>query len=111
MELEALLLGIEPLTALAVGVGTVVLAPVVSSIGFALGQDYNKLTETLKESTRELTKKGLVWSFEAWENTQTVVAQAEESFRDLMADAKTEHLRKKTESEQAQPYHLEIVSE
>ncbi|KAF3888044.1 MULTISPECIES: hypothetical protein [Nostocales] len=111
MEWEALLLGIEPLTAIAVGLGAVVLAPVISSVGSALGQDGEKLTESITESTRELTKKGLVWGFEAVENAQVVFAQAEESFRDLIADAKVEHVQRKTVSEKVEPQHVEIVSE
>jgi hypothetical protein len=113
MELEALLLGLEPFTALAVGVSALILAPVISSVGSALGEkDSNSnLIESLTDSTKELTKKGLVWSFEAFENAQTIFSEAEESFRDLLADAKTEHLLKKNqaESENTKPHQIEIV--
>ncbi|MEH2382227.1 MAG: DUF5132 domain-containing protein [Nostoc sp.] len=105
--------GLEPITALAVGVGAVILAPVVTSIGSALGKDSN-LNESLLESTREVTKKGIVWSFEVLESAQTIFSEAEESFRDLLADAKTEHLQKKdhTEnSERTQAHEVEIVEE
>lgn len=119
MEFEALLLGLEPLTALAVGVGAVILVPVVTSVGSALGgNDSNSnsnsnLTESLTESTKDFTKKGLVWGFEALENVQTIFSEAEESFRDLLADAKTEHLQKKnqSESENSKPHNIEIVTE
>lgn len=115
MEFEALLLGLEPLTALAVGVSAVILVPVVTSVGSALaGKDSNSnLTESLTESTKEFTKKSLVWGFEALENAQTIFSEAEESFRDLLADAKTEHLQKKnqSESENSKPHHVEIVTE
>ena len=37
MEFEALLLGLEPLTALAVGIGAFALAPVVNTLGESNG--------------------------------------------------------------------------
>ncbi len=115
MEFEALLLGLEPLTALAIGVSAVILAPVVTSLGSALGKNdsNSQITESLTESTKEFTKKSLVWGFEALENAQTIFSEAEESFRDLLADAKTEHMQKKnqSESENSKPHHVEIVTE
>ena len=111
MELEALLLGLEPFTALAVGLGAVIIAPLVSSVGSALGKDSN-FSESLSETTREATKKGIVWGFEVIESAQTIFSEAEESFRDLLADAKTEHLQKKDhidKSEITQPREVEIV--
>jgi len=113
MELEALLLGLEPITALAVGLGAVIFAPVVTSIGSVLGKDSN-LSESLSEATREATKKGIVWGFEVIESAQTIFSEAEESFRDLLADAKTEHLQKRDhtdKSERTQPHEVEIVEE
>lgn len=111
MELEALFLGIEPLTVLAVGIGAVILAPVVDAVSSAMGEDSTKLKESLSESAREITKNSLVWGFETLENAQTIFAQAEESFRDLVADAKTEHVIKKTKSaENAEPRDVEIVT-
>jgi hypothetical protein len=110
MELEALLLGIEPLTALAVGVGAVVLAPVVGALNAAAGPD-SKAGESIAESARDLAKNGLVWGFDAVEQAQTIFAQAEESFRDLVSDAKVEHAAKKSQPETPAPHNVEIVSE
>ncbi|SRR5579883_1134905 len=109
MEFEALFLGIEPLTALAVGLGAVVLAPVVSAVGKAVGQE--DLGAPLAETARENTKKVIVWGLEAFDNAQVAFAEAEESFRDLVADAKAEHAAKRTESESVTPREVEIVSE
>ncbi len=109
MEFEALLLGIEPLTALAVGAGAAILVPVVDALGSAMGQ--NKLSDTVSESAKELTKNGLVWGFEVWENAQASFAEAEESFRDLVADAKTEHMVKKAKADHVRPHEVEIVSD
>ncbi len=109
MEFEALLLGFEPLTALAVGVGAVVLAPVVGAVGAAVGND--KLVESFTESTRDLTKKTLVVGLEAFENAQTVFAEAQESFRDILADAKAEQSAKHAAAEKTEPHEVEIVSE
>lgn len=108
--MEALLFGLEPLTALAIGVGAVMLAPVVDGVGKAIGQD-PKMGEAVSESARENTKKALVWGFEAFENVQSVFAEAEESFRDLLADAKTEYNGKKSAKERVEPREVEIVSE
>jgi hypothetical protein len=105
-----LLLGLEPITALAVGVGAVILAPVVNAVGSALGEDSSK-RESLSEAAREWTKNGLVWGFEAVENAQTIFAQAEESFKDLVSDAKVEYMMKKSNSQTVEPHQVEIVSD
>lgn len=110
MEFEALFLGLEPLTALAIGVGAAILAPVVDGVGKAIGQD-PKMGAAVSESARENTKKALVWGFGALETFQSTFAEAEESFRDLVADAKTEYNGKKSEKERTEPREVEIVSE
>ncbi|WP_068819984.1 hypothetical protein [Phormidesmis priestleyi] len=109
MEFEALFLGIEPLTALAVGLGAVVLVPVVDAVGKAVGQP--NLSEPLAETARENTKKVLVWGIETFENAQVAFAEAEESFRDLVADAKAESAAKRNTSEPIAPHDVEIISE
>jgi hypothetical protein len=55
MEFEALFLGLEPLAALAVGIGAFALAPVVTTIGKAMGHD--KLGEPLAESAKRLRRR------------------------------------------------------
>ncbi len=109
MEFEALFLGLEPLTALAVGVGAVVLAPVVDVIGKSIGQD--NLGAPLAEAARENTKKAIVWGMEALENAQTAFAEAEESFQDLVADAKAERATQRSNAEKVEPRDIEIVAE
>ena len=54
MEFEALFLGIEPLTALAVGLGAVVLVHVVNAVGKAVEQDSTP-PATMKPALRRLT--------------------------------------------------------
>jgi len=110
MEFEAFFLGLEPFTAIAVGIGAVVLAPVVGVVGEAIKKDPN-LVESLSESAREATKGAIVWGIETLESAQTVFAEAEESFRDLVADAKAEHQAKKTTQERSEPREVEILSE
>lgn len=110
MEFEALLLGLEPLTALAIGVGTVIISPVVDAVSKATGQD-SKLSESVSQSAREFAKNTIIFGLEAFETAQTTVAEAEESFRDLVADAKTERTLKKSEAEKVTPREVEIVSE
>ncbi len=108
MEFEALWLGLEPLTALAIGVGALALAPVVTTVGKAMGHE--NLGEPLAESAKEHTKKAMVWGLDALENVQSSFAEAEESFRDLVADAQAERTAKKAHNS-AEPREVEIVSE
>lgn len=78
MELLGLeLLGFEPLAALAVGVGALVLAPVIASVG-----------EPVSDAGNKVAKAGLVWGMEIVDNAQTFFAQAGESFQDLVAKSK-----------------------
>ncbi len=109
MEFEALLLGIEPLTALAVGVGAVVMVPVVDAVGKAMGQE--NLAAPLVDSAKENTKKAIVWGLDVFESAQSAFAEAEESFRDLVADAKAEHATQKAAADRVEPREVEIVSE
>lgn len=109
MEFEALFLGIEPLAALAVGLGAVVLVPVVNAVGKAVGQE--DLGAPLAETARESTKKVIVWSLEAFDKAQVSFAEAEESFQDLVADAKAEYATQRTVSESVTPHEVEIISE
>ncbi len=109
MEFEALLLGLEPLAALAIGIGALALAPVVTTVGKAMGHD--NLGEPLAESAKEHTKKAMVWSLDAVENIQSSFAEAEESFRDLVADAQAERTAKKAQTNYAEPREVEIVTE
>jgi hypothetical protein len=118
MEFEALLLGLEPVTALAVGIGAVLLKPVVDVVGHAVQQDPRlseslpKFGEAVSESAKEAVKNSLVWGFETFENAQAAFAEAEESFRDLVADAKTEYVVKKSQvdASSVEPHNIEISS-
>jgi hypothetical protein len=105
------LIGLEPLTALAVGVGAVILAPVVNLVGKAVEQDPNQSGEAVSDFARKWTKDALVQGFEIVENVQTFYAQAEESFKDLVSDAKVEHVAKKVKPESVEPREVKIVSE
>ncbi|URR35349.1 DUF5132 domain-containing protein [Thermosynechococcus sp. HN-54] len=88
MEFEALLLGLEPLTVLALGVGAVAVAPVVGAVDSMTGHN-------LAEQARNAAKSGLMWAFEAYEKAQTAVAEASESFQDLVAEARSEMMEQK----------------
>jgi hypothetical protein len=119
MEFEALLLGFEPVTALAVGIGAAIFKPVVDVVSNAVQKDPRlseslpKMGEALSESAKEAVKNSLVWGFETFENAQTAFAEAEESFRDLVADAKTEYVVKKSgaNTDIVEPRDIEIASE
>ena len=71
---------------------------------------HDKLGEPLAESAKEHTKKAIVWGLDAIENAQSAFAEAEESFRDLVADAQAERTAKKVHSH-SEPREVEIVSE
>ncbi|MBF2002060.1 MAG: DUF5132 domain-containing protein [Synechococcales cyanobacterium M58_A2018_015] len=114
-ELEALLLGIEPITALAVGVGAVLLAPVVDTVGNWVKEDekLNGVGESVSQSAREATKSALIWGMDVIEGIQSTFADAQESFNDLVAEAKDEHraTRAKAQEQPTPPRAVEIVSE
>ena len=95
-ELEALLLGLEPVTALTIGVGALMLAPVAGAIDAATGSN-------LSEYTRSAAKTSMVWAFQAADKAQHTFAEASESFQDLMAEAKSEMMSAKSGSEETVP--------
>ena len=109
MEFEAILPVIEPGMAFALSVAAIVLAPVVSSVGSAMAD--SNLGESLSQSARELTKIGLVWGFEAIDNVQNAYERTAEAFRDLVTEAKIEHIIRKSQSQIREPLQIEIVSE
>lgn len=118
MELEALLLGLEPLTALTIGIGALAIAPVAGAIGSAMGSK-SEAGNSLSESSRNLAKSGLVSVFDAFDKTQKVFAEAGESFQDLVAEARNdlnnsrsnEHTNGKSNGVDNSPHQVTIVSE
>ncbi len=100
-ELEALLLGIEPVTALAVGAGALILVPVVSAIDAVTGSK-------MSESTRGVAKDGLVWAFDAFDKAQHTFAEASESVQDLIAEAKAELIESKNGADEKSPREVTI---
>ncbi len=124
--IEALLLEIEPITALAVGLGVILLAPVLGVAGSALkqqGQDMAQSADdpvahavsSVGDTTRGFAKDAMVWGLEVIEGVQTTLAEANESFQDFIAEAKAEHENRKTERQAAKmsttPINVEIVGE
>ena len=87
-----LLFGLEPLTALVVGVGALVVVPVITTVGSTVG-------EPIAESSKNLAKTGLTWSFDIFDKTQTFFAETAESFQDLVAEAKADHVAAKAKAE------------
>lgn len=92
MELEALLLGLEPMTAAVIGIGALALAPVVGAIDASTGHN-------LSETGRSAAKSSLIWVFQAFDKVQSSVAEAGESFQDLVAEAKADMNAKNGASE------------
>ncbi|KGF73227.1 hypothetical protein DO97_01660 [Neosynechococcus sphagnicola sy1] len=115
-ELEALLLGIEPLTALAVGVGALALAPLVGVVGSwveqsSLAPNIEESVSSVKESARDAAKNGLIFVFDAFDKTQGFFAEVGESFQDLIAEAKSDLAASKYDSEESSLRQISIVSE
>jgi Protein of unknown function (DUF5132) len=101
MELEALLLGLEPMTAAVIGVGALVMAPVIGAIDAATGHN-------LSESTRSTAKTGLVMAFQAFDKVQSAAAEAGESFQDLIAEAKADIRASKNGASDPSPREVTI---
>ena len=103
-----LLFGIEPLTALVVAASAAILAPVVSVLGNTLAN--SNLVESISQSARSVTKDTFVFGMEVIENTQTAIAEAQESFQDILDEAKSEYVSKKT-TEKIERREVTIVNE
>ncbi len=82
-------------SALAFGAGAV-----MGAAGTVLGKDGNDADDPV----RTAMKQGLAWSMEAMDNAQGAIAEASESFNDLMAEARMEaNQSKRSSSESSQP--------
>lgn len=105
MEWEALLLGLEPLTAAAIGVGVAVAAPIVAAIDSSTGSK-------LSESGRAIAKQGMVFALQSFDNMQSAIAEAQESVNDLMAEAKQDFNQAREQAPQegiqTQPHEVKI---
>ncbi len=108
-ELEALFLGLEPLTALAIGVGALLLAPLASATASYVSQ-HPEMTSSVGESVRGAAKQGLIFTFEAAEKTQGFFAEASECLQDLVAEAKSDLANQKAQAD-SEPREVTIVAE
>lgn len=102
MDLEALLLGVEPVAALGVGVAALALAPLISSLG------NSEVGESLANSGRDLTKNGIKWGLETFEKVQETIAEAGESWNDLVAEAQAEVKNTKAQANPSPPTEITI---
>lgn len=100
-ELEALLLGLEPMTAAVIGVGALAIAPIVGAVDAATGSN-------LSDSARSTAKTGLVWVFQAFDKVQASAAEASESFQDLIAEAKSDIKSSKNGTSEVAPREVTI---
>ncbi len=107
MEILELLFFEEPLIALTVGLGTLLLAPVLGAAGVLAGKD-TAVGESLSESSKNLAKAGIIWGMDVLDKTQSVVAEAGESFQDLVAEAKVDRATAKAKAPQTPPQEVTI---
>lgn len=103
MDLEALLLGIEPVAALGVGAAALALAPLIGALGNP------EVGKSLADSGRDLTKNGIKWGLETFEKVQETLAEASESWNDLVAEAEAEIRTAKTSTKSEPPTEVEIA--
>lgn len=90
---------------LLLGAGVVALAVAAPIIGSLVNPE---LGQTIADSSRNLLKEGIKLSLEATEKVQSSVAEASESWNDLVAEAKAE----KASTNNARPVQsIEIASE
>ncbi|MBV9387236.1 MAG: DUF5132 domain-containing protein [Chroococcidiopsidaceae cyanobacterium CP_BM_ER_R8_30] len=107
MEILELLFFEQPLTALAVVAGAVVVAPILGAAGTLAGKD-TAVGESLSESSRNLAKAGIIWGMDILDKTQGVVAEAGESFQDLVAEARADRATAKTKTPHTPPQGVTI---
>lgn len=123
--IESLLFGIEPLTALAVGIGAILLAPAIGAVSSMLDQQdqgsdaestENPVTQTFNsagDTAKNLAKDAIVLGMDIVENIQTTFAEASESFQDFVAEAREEFETQKAErlatDDTNKPRAVEIV--
>ncbi len=91
MELEALLLGLEPAAALVIGVGAFIAPLVLDAV-----VDY-AVDEAITKSMREVTKNGMVWTMEVKESIENAWNHTQEAVRDLVIDAQLQHQANKSQ--------------
>ncbi|MCA2552481.1 MAG: DUF5132 domain-containing protein [Microcystis sp. M04BS1] len=78
------LLGIEPIFALGVGLAALAIAPAIGALS------NSETGEKVAETGRDMTKQGIKWGAEAADTVQTYLAEASESWNDLVAEAQAE---------------------
>ncbi|MBE9225588.1 hypothetical protein IQ264_09160 [Phormidium sp. LEGE 05292] len=122
--IESLLFGIEPITAIAVGIGAILLAPIIGTVSSMVNKQdeesaaestENPVTQTVSsagETARDFAKDAMVWGMDVVESIQTTFAEASESFQDFVAEAKADYEIKKSERQAAdtttQPRTIEV---
>ncbi|MFB2876346.1 DUF5132 domain-containing protein [Floridanema aerugineum] len=123
--IESVLFGIEPITAIVVGIGAILLAPAIGAVTSMIGKQdeetdtestENPVTQTFNsagDTAKGFAKDAMVWGMDVVENIQTTFAETSESFQDFVAEAKAEYETKKAERQAAdattQPRAVEIV--
>jgi hypothetical protein len=92
MELEFLLLGLEPLVALTVGAGAIVVGGSALALSPAFGTALGKpeLAKELQESGRSMVKTGIVLSMDAYDKVQTAWTETSTTVGQLVDEAKAE---------------------
>ncbi len=84
MDFEALFLGIEPVVAFSLGAAALAIGSAVTLFG------NTEAGKTITESGRDMTKSGIKWGIDTFEKVQGGIAEANESWNDLVAEAQSE---------------------
>jgi hypothetical protein len=103
MDFEALFLGIEPIVALTLGAAAIAIGTGVSLVG------NTEVGKTITHSGRDLTKNGIKWGIDAVDKLQGTVAEAGESWNDLVAEAQSELKASRNSSVAPEPKEVTIA--
>ncbi|ACK68689.1 conserved hypothetical protein [Gloeothece citriformis PCC 7424] len=102
MDLEALLLGLEPAVALGVGIAALAVAPVIGALG------NTEIGKNLSDSGRTLAKHGIKSGMETFEKIQETVAEVGESWNDIVAEAQQERKSARNSQKNPEPQNISI---
>ncbi len=105
MDLEALLLGVEPMVALGLGLAALLVAPLVGALG------NTEAGQSLVDSGRSMTKHGIRIGVETFNKVQETLAEVGESWNDLVAEAKAEVKVERNAAKAEQARRIEIVTD
>jgi len=102
MDFEALFLGIEPVVAFSLGAAALAIGTGVSLLG------KTEAAKPILDAGRDLTKNGIKWVIDTTDVVKSNVAEASETWNDLVAEAQAEHNASKNSKVAPEPTQVSI---